>query len=674
MTPQTRQLPRTLKKKLEASLESLTPRESGRLFLLYYHEERAKNIPPSRDYPPVKELEDAWQKRLEVAKKRGVAEYNAEAARFNGYWFLASLAATANMFAEGDLWRIVLLGMMTRQKVENLLYQDAVSEIARNTVGDLVRNMPRPVSREAYDRMVAWANTDALDLLTDIVDGIVEDWEEDQGFKYHEVPLEFWEAHKDKLDDLLKTLPKDADWPQGFKPRRDLVAELKELATTEEDSPLDKYTVVYSDAVRMLYVWVEGDRLLKEVFGGDPDRVAYWLAYGDYTDPAEHAAVKAKDAEVLQSLTDLLAAGKLTGGPAFDLPGLWSPVLIRDGKLPAWVGLRFAWDDWLADRGVSKRDMPAFFDDKAIEGTWSLYDAAGDLTGDRLTALVGDFVKDCRSRPWGKHLPRKVDLPALAAWLTAVESPLTQIDAPDLGLIDWEAFRSREGDESDMWEPKPAATAASLTKALYEGEGDTWRVAKPEESYYPTRDDHARRRLLHNINARLNSLRVSHRAFTYREKPKAGQLSLQEFLGMDFYTPLEEAVKHLGEAQGEVAMFRKAYDTLSDKYFGGLPILAEEYRERLDMIEGLLVSAGEDLEDWLDRLARWPWSVDVSKLRAELVKAGEDKAPAEHRVAERVEVAEKFALISFKGDPSFIDLGEDDPPPDKAKSQKGAKP
>jgi hypothetical protein len=140
---------------------------------------------------------------------------------------------------------------------------------------------------------------------------------------------------------------------------------------------------------------------------------------------------------------------------------------------------------------------------------------------------------------------------------------------------------------------------------------------------------------------------------------------------MDFFTPLEEAVKQLGVALGEVAMFRKAYDTLSDKYFGGLPILAEEYRERLDMVEGLLVSAGEDLEDWLDRLARWPWSVDVSKLEEELGKAVEAKTPAESRVAERVEVAEKFALISFKGDPSFMDLAEDDPPPTRARAGRG---
>ena len=79
--------------------------------------------------------------------------------------------------------------------------------------------------------------------------------------------------------------------------------------------------------------------------------------------------------------------------------------------------------------------------------------------------------------------------------------------------------------------------------------------------------------LLHNIAARLHSLRVSHRAFTYREKPKPGELSLQEFLGMDFFTPLEEAVKHLGEAFGSVATFKQVFDTLSDKYFDGLPIM-----------------------------------------------------------------------------------------------------
>lgn len=669
MTPQTRRLPRTLKKKLEASLTSLTAREAGRLFLLYYQEARAKNIPVPSDYPPIKELDAAWEARLEAAKKRGPAEYQAEGARFNGYKYLGSLIATANMFADGELWRIVFLGYMAHQRVELLLYQDAVSEMARKAIGDLVRKMPRPVSRADYDRIVTWAKTDALDTLADVAEVMVEDWEEDQGFKYHEVPLDFWRTHKDKLDDILKTLPKAADLPQGFKPRRDLVAELEELATTEADSPLDELTVTDSDAVRMLYVWVEGDRLLKEVFGGDPDRMAYWLFEGNYTDPADHAAVKAKRVETLKSLADMLAAGQLTGGPAFDLPGLWSPVLIRDGKLPAWVGLRFAWDDWLADQGVFKHDLPNFLDDKAPDGTWALYDADGDLTGDRLTALVGDFVKDCRSRPWGKKLPRKLDLRALAAWLTAVESPLTQIDAPDLGLIDWEAFRSREGDESDMWEPKPAATVASLTKALYEGEGDTWRVAKLEESYYPTKHAHDQQWGLHNIIARLYTLRSSHRAFTYREQPKPGELSMQEFLGMEFFTPLEQAVKHLGEAQGQFALFRRVYDALSDKYFGGLPILAEEYRERLDMLDQLLTDAGEDLAAWLDRLARWPWSVDTTTLKLTVPPIDESK------VAAQVELDEKFARIAFRGDKDYdIDLGEDDPPPDKGKGGKGVKP
>jgi len=673
MTPQARRLPRTLKKKLEASLGSLTPRESGRLFLLYYEEAKAKDVPASRGYPPMKELDAAWEARLEAAKKRGPAEHNAEAARYNGYWFLASLVATANMFAEGELWRIVFLGFTTRQKVETLLYQDAVSEIARRAIGDLVKDMPHPVGRADYERIITWAKTDALDTLADVADYIADEWEEKKNFKRLVVPWDFWQAHRDKLDDLARTLPKAADLPKGLRPdwqKRDLVGELEALADLEE--PLQILEVLDSDAVRFLYAWVEGDRLLKEVFDDDETRMAYWAFHGEYTDPADHAAVKAKRVETLQTLADMLAAGKLTGGPAFDLPGLWSPVLIRDGKLPAWVGLRFAWDDWLADRGVFKYDLPNFFDDKAIDGIWALYDAAGDLTGDRLAAQVGDFVKDCRSRPWGKTLPKKIDLPALAAWLTAVESPLTQIDAPDLGLIDWEAFRSREGDESDMWEPKPAATVASLATVL--GEDNFWRVTKLEEQYYPTQDDHRRRVQLHNITARLHSLRVSHRAFTYREKPKSSELSLQEFLGMDFFTPLEEAVKQLGVALGEVTMVRQVYDTLSAKYFGGLPILTTEYRERLDGIENLLYAAGRDLDNWLHNLSRWPWNIDVSKLEEELVRAIEAKTPAEKRIAERIEVAEKFALLSFKGDPSFMDLGEDEPPPDKPKAGKGVKP
>jgi len=121
-------------------------------------------------------------------------------------------------------------------------------------------------------------------------------------------------------------------------------------------------------------------------------------------------------------------------------------------------------------------------------------------------------------------------------------------------------------------------------------------------------------------------------------------------------------------------MVRQVYDTLSAKYFGGLPILTTEYRERLDGIENLLYAAGRDLDNWLHNLSRWPWNIDVSKLEEELVRAIEAKTPAEKRIAERIEVAEKFALLSFKGDPSFMDLGEDEPPPDKPKAGKGVKP
>jgi hypothetical protein len=670
MTAQARRLPRTLKKKLEATLTSLTPREAGRLFLLYYHEARAKNFPPGRDYPPVKELEDAWARRLEAAEKRGIEERNVEAARFNGYWYLASLVASANMFAESDLWRIIFACYTARREVEALLYQDAVSELARTAIKDLVGDMPRPVSRADYDRMVAWAKTDALDTLETVAEGEAYDWESDQNFSYHEVPPDFWETHKDNLDELLKKLPKEADLSEESRAiwkKRDLAAELKELATTV--SPLQEALAENSDAVRFLYAWGDFDRLLKEVFDDDPARLAYWVAQGSYTDPADEAAVKAKQAELEAQMADMLKAGTLTGGPAFALPGLWSPVLICEGKIPAWVALRYLWDDWVRDRGVYKYDMPSIFDERAPNGSWSLYDAAGDVVDDRLTDLVGDFLKECRSRPWGEGLTKKIDRRALAAWLTAVDNPLTQIDAPDLGLVDWEAFRSREGNEGDYWEPKLAATVGSLAKAL--GEEDFWRVGMIEESFYPTARAHDQQTHLHNVIARLHSLRVSHRAFTYQEKPKPGQLSLQELLGMEFYTPLEEAVKRLGDAQGQVDTFKRVFGILSDKYYDGLPILAEEYRERLELAESLLTSAGEELAEWLDRLSRWPWSVDTTTLKPVTPEVDEDQ------VREKNRIIEGFAMLGFTGDKSFMDLGEDDQkpktPPTSPKAKRGAK-
>jgi hypothetical protein len=189
-----------------------------------------------------------------------------------------------------------------------------------------------------------------------------------------------------------------------------------------------------------------------------------------------------------------------------------------------------------------------------------------------------------------------------------------------------------------------------------------------EESYYPTERAHDQQWGLHNIIARLYTLRSSHRAFTYREKPKPGELSLQEFMGMEFFTPLEEAVKHLGVALGQFALFKRVYDTLSDKYFGGLPILAEEYRERFDQVESTLLDARDDIAAWLDRLARWPWSVDTTTLKLTIPPIDDGS------VAAQVELDEKFARIAFRGDKDYdIDLGEDEPPPDKAKARKGVK-
>jgi len=639
MTTQTRRLPRTLKKKLEAGIDHLTPREAGRLWAIYADESLAKY---PRPYPPLDELGAAWNRRLEAAKKKGVNEYNAEIALHNGFLFLTHTWGVVNItWGGGELWRVMLLATMTSQRVNLLLYKDAVSEIARYTVRDLVDDMPRPVSQADYDRMLAWAESEAPLDLSEVVNLLLDAWEEKQGFKTLEVPDAFHDkVAAGEFDDHI-----DAD-------------------DFDFGNPDYRETV----DIRRLYAEVEGDRLLNEVFAGDRSRLDDWVGEGHFTDPADRKAVFDKGDEFMSRLEAMVEAGDLVGGPTIYFGNLFTSLMIRAGKLPAWAALRIVWDNWLRDRAIFKPEEPVV-DPRAPEGVWSLYDTAGDLTGDRLTALVGDFVKDCRSRPWGKTLPRKVDLPALATFLVTVATPLTHLDAPDLGLVDWEAFRSREGDEGRDWEPYPTVTVGSLkTKAADLGlsSDDIGKHAGYiREAYYPTADPEAKRTKIARVIGRLNSLRKSQRAFTYREKLQEGQLSLQEFLGMDFFTELEVAVKQLGEAFGQVATFRRVFDILSDRYFDGLPIMSSHMRERRDLVEAMLNDTAEHLADWLEKLRNWPWEVDTTGLK--LVKQGED----EELVAAHVDIVEWYAVLELRDKKIPVDLGNGEVPPVITRWRKG---
>ena len=90
----TRRLPATLKKRLQANLETLTPNEAGRLFLIYAHEAIDKKKTGVADYPPVKELFAAFDTR--VKKARGTSSEQEAAKAINGFAFLVRLFETVN--------------------------------------------------------------------------------------------------------------------------------------------------------------------------------------------------------------------------------------------------------------------------------------------------------------------------------------------------------------------------------------------------------------------------------------------------------------------------------------------------------------------------------------------------------------------------------------------------
>jgi len=64
----TRRVPATLKKRLQANLENLTPKEAGRLLVIYANEALKKKSRVA-DYAPVKELFAAFDARVD--KTRG---------------------------------------------------------------------------------------------------------------------------------------------------------------------------------------------------------------------------------------------------------------------------------------------------------------------------------------------------------------------------------------------------------------------------------------------------------------------------------------------------------------------------------------------------------------------------------------------------------------------------
>lgn len=588
----TRRLPRGLKKKLEASLTSLTPKEAGRLALLYLHDmdKKTNHFMEAFGNPsaPMKELNEVWDKRLEDANKNGPEAYNEQVDLYNGFRFLERLAYEANTWINSEIFRLMYMATHVSKTVYRLLLLDGFSETTRFIRQDLVDEVPDPISREDYKLLRQWVEEDALiDIHAIIESPLMEDWEHEyhkaRGLTFLIVPDDFKKANVEQLGIGIRDF-----WKADFPP--------------------------HSVEMRKLWVNEQGDRLLTETFKGSQDLLDDWVEEGGYPEILNSEWEAIYEAELTKTYNRLVAkieSGEVTGYQALLLQKCYDQIALKDGTIPAWAAFRQIWSDWVFDQ-AGHRVNEVEVRESSRTGYHPVSNLDGEVTGDDLTELAGQFLDDCRRRSWGNGIASEVDLDQLADFLVEAQDPLMGYFAPDLGWVDWTKFkkaeklkdRKYEGNfEADWVVPAGEIKAKALTLGLPEGYVHDAHDHVLER-YYPTDKPKEKRKSLIRMMRMLSVFKVRNPPFIYRDKA-----SIREFYGMDFFTPLEDAVAKLGHAFAMVATFRKGIDILSDEFFGGMPIVVNSEADKIDEVEMQLEEVASTLNDWADRLADYPWEI-----------------------------------------------------------------
>ncbi|OPZ34539.1 MAG: hypothetical protein BWY98_01037 [Tenericutes bacterium ADurb.BinA155] len=601
----TNRLSKTMKKKLEASLENLTARQAGRLFLIYANEtfeDESLQIPVS-EYPPVVELYNAWQRRVDSAMSKKSEDGTQTIAAYNGFLSLTNLIKKANQIADSDLWRLYTLAISKGALIDQLMVRDSHSELARITVSQFTEDAPRPLSWEDYNKAAEWYEGYSPEDLEELANELTGEYTRRQGYEILEVPDEF----------------------------------LKKISTPE---------VEYSgedEEVRRKWVESEGeDSILKKHFAGDEARLEAWKQHGGSPEFNGREWDTMAD-EILDDLINKVKSGELEGGLCVGFVNHWEFTPVKGWALedpdytanifvPAWNALRSIWIGWLYDKGIYRGD------EKRVEADWpdileSFYDIDGNLDADRITDKAKEFYLECRKKTWGTDLidSDKVDFAELGRFLCTDASPLMGYYAPDLGTVKVREFEKVEGKDPFLGPTQTAgdswyyATLRGLRKIAEELGTDQERVGRNfvREFYYPTDNPRNKRDTISNLIRRMNQLRVSHRPFTYKEK---GKREISSFLGLDFYTPLEVAIREFGGVFDDVETFKMTYDLISQELFDGIPVLSPVLRDRLEGVEEALKVTEKVLNDWLDLLSEDIWNVDTSSLR--LVKTGPNEKSA----------------------------------------------
>lgn len=646
MTTTPRRLPKGLKKKLEASLASLTPRQAARLFLIYYHEGENKRIDASI-YPPIQELKAALQERIKKGKTD--ADRQKQFRLFNGFMFFVMLAIDANKAAEEDFWRLSFRALQNHSMLASLMKDDYTSEVVKN-VAKSIQSEHIAVRPADYDRLIEWAKTTWLVELEDrdLIDFLfVEDWVADQGFKHIE-RSEYLETIQKERPEEYKAIFTQSDYtgPINF--------EVLQKNAEEEDLKL-----------RRLYTEVARDRLLEE-FKGRADWIEDWVKDGflfqfkaeeglRFTSADYDAKIKA----TIEELINQVKAGELEGGQAVWLNSevMANQVLITDGRVPAWAALRAVWPAWLYDHDHFVKNDPTFDeesfkdDDTAVAGIRQVYNANGNVEGEDLVTLAAEFYADCKAKPWGEGLVASsdVDFKRLGRFLIEIESDLTELTAPDLGRVNLTVFAEAEAniDARPTWVTTEGSIGGDSSDAI-------------RAAYYPILEPGGVRfRHAHRLR-NLSRLRIDRPSFSYKRiagEDDEGTIGLGDIYGVEFLTPLEEEVKRFADLTQDVATLKRFAEMIGEEYFGGLSILIPSLAVKVDYLDQTIDSAEDMVTGWLDYVKEVAPKVDTSSLQ--MIRPPADEEAARQKVNGTIEYSKYMLKLS---DRDNFDLGPDEAP------------
>lgn len=579
----TRRLPATLKKRLQANLETLTPNEAGRLALVYMHESTGKKI-RAGDYPPMKELFAAIENRVE--KARGKPNESEAVRAYNGFLFLVGLVETINVEAPNRLLGAAFSAYQTQTLAGTILQQDAAGYVISELVKELL-SKPQPLKAELYDQVVAWLNGDRLYMLSEVVDGEVEE---------EEMKI----LERESLQISEEFAARYSIRPTDFKDKMEIFDAIS--AATEQERQM-----------RQDWAKAQGEEWLQSAFDNRPDRLEQWIKFSDvyYTEADRETRQKA----ILADMVAKVKKGELVGGEAVDHASLYSPVLIDGaGHFPTWAALRILWRPFAESRD-------ARFDERATVATNrpGRSDVVRDLKGRRLSPeelreLVAAFWKACRGRSWGKKLPAKTDFDALAGFLTWSPSPLLQLLAPDLGTVVFATWERADGhallEGYDLpWEKGTAVTAASVGYDWGEDSLADARFFRNTGHFYQDNESLA---YWVSLADRLTPRR---QLFTYRDKEdeEEGLLPMSAVFGFELMTLLETTFAKYQRSADQLASIKAAIAAIGDRYFGGMPVLTKFASGELEQAEGYLATAAQWLKNWLDDLET-AWNIDTTNL------------------------------------------------------------